>query len=150
MNGDVLEFGSRSGSWFALILFSSMFGAIGLSIAREVRVRTQGRRTDLGRTIGTLLFIVPVALIYASAMSGFYELEFHSKTLRLHYLIPGVVAETPLPHSSAMVTPTYKGRARLVLSTDYGVFQSTPWYLARVSESLRQFNDHLDAVTRAQ
>lgn len=143
---DVLEFGSRSGSWFALIFFSLMFGALGWAFAREIRVRTQGRRTPLGRTIGVLVFAGPVSFIYLSMLSGFYELEFHGKSLRLQYLLPGVVAETPLPHSSVKIIPVYKGRVRLVLSTDYGVFESTPWYRDRVNESLRRFNERLSAM----
>jgi hypothetical protein len=146
MTGDVLEFGSRSGSWFALILFAGMFGALGWAIARAIRIRTQGRRTPLGRTIGALVFAVPLSFIHASALSGFYELEFHGKTLRLHYLFPGVISETPLPHSSAKIVSTYKGRARLVLSTDYGVFESTPWYRDRVNESLDRFNRRLASI----
>lgn len=143
---DVLQFGSRSGSWFALIFFSLMFGALGWAFAREIRVRTNGRRAPLGRTIGVLVFAGPVWFIYVSMLSGFYELEFHSKSLRLHYLFPGVVEETPLPQSSAKVIPVYKGRVRLVLSTDYGVFESTPWYRDRVDESLRRFNQRLAAT----
>ena len=123
-----------------------MFGALGWAVAREIRVRTQGRRTPLGRTIGALVFAGPVSFIYLSMLSGFYELEFHSRSLRLHYLFPGVVAEAPLPHSAAKIVPVYKGRVRLVLSTDYGVFESTPWYLDRVNESLRRFNERLAAT----
>jgi len=143
---DVLQFGSRSGSCFALIFFSAMFGALGWAFAREIRVRMQGRRTRLGRTIGALVFAVPVSFIYFSMLSGFYELEFHGKSLRLYYLFPGVVEETPLPHSSAKIVPVYKGRVRLMLSTDYGVFESTPWYRDRVDESLRRFNERLSAL----
>jgi hypothetical protein len=40
----VLEFGSRSGSWFALCLFIAMFGGLGWGIAREFRRRSQGRQ----------------------------------------------------------------------------------------------------------
>ncbi len=143
---DVLQFGSRSGSWFALIFFSVMFGALGWAFAREIRVRTQGRRTPLGRTIGALVFAGPVSFIYLSMLSGFYELEFHGKSLRLHNLFPGVVSETPLPHSSAKIVPVYKGRVRLVLSTDYGIFESTPWYRDRVEESLRRFNQRVSSA----
>lgn len=142
----MLEFGSRSGSWFALIFFSLMFGALGWAFAREIRIRTQGRRTPLGRTIGALVFAGPLAFIYLSMLSGFYELEFHGKSVRLYYLFPGVVSETPLPHSSAKIVPVYKGRVRLVLSTDYGIFESTPWYRDRVNESLRRFNERLAAM----
>jgi hypothetical protein len=146
MTPDVLEFGSRSGSWFALIFFSLMFGALGWALMREITVRTQGRRAQLGRTIGALVFAALMTLVYASMVSGYYELEFHGASIRLHYLVPGLIAEPPLAHSSAKVVPTYKGRARLVLSTDYGVFESTPWYLDRVNESLRRFNERVAAT----
>jgi len=122
-----------------------MFGALGWACAREIRVRTQGRRTPVGRTIGALVFAVPMTFVYSSMVSGFYELEFHSASIRLHYLVPGLIAEPPLAHSSAKIVPTYKGRARLVLSTDYGVFESTPWYRDRVEESWRRFNARLPA-----
>jgi len=123
-----------------------MFGALGWAFAREIRVRTQGRRTPLGRTIGALVFAGPLSFIYVSMLSGFYELEFHGKSMRLYYLFPGIIAETPLPHSAAKIVPVYKGRVRLVLSTDYGMFESTPWHRDRVDESLRRFNERLSAV----
>lgn len=138
----VLEFGSRSGSWFALVFFSLIFGALGWALAREIRLRTQDRRTPLGRVAGALVFLGPVSLIYQSMLSGFYELEFHSASMRLHYLFPGVVVETPLAHSSAKVAYAYRNRARLVLSTDYGVFESTPSNRRDVNTAAERFNEH--------
>lgn len=76
-------------------------------------------------------------------LSGFYELEIAGRSMRLHYLMPGMVVETPLEHSAARVAPAYRNRARLVLSTDYGVYESTPSGRDHVVESQKILDQQL-------
>ena len=132
----VLEFGSRSGSWFALGLFTLMFGVLGLALAREIRLRSFGRRTALGRILGLGLFISPVSLVYVSMISGFYEAEIAGSTIRLRYLYPGVVSEVPVAASSARIAPAYRNRVRLIITAPDASYESTPWPRALVIESL--------------
>jgi hypothetical protein len=145
---DVLEFGNRGGSWFALLFFSALFGGLGWMIAREVRVRTNGEHLSLGRLLGALVFVGPVLLVYWSMLSGFYEVEFIGRSLRLHYLLPGVAVDAPLDHSSSRIIPAYRDRVRFVLSTDYGVFESPPSPRGRAVRSLERFRERLQGPLR--
>src|SRR5260221_11341511 len=95
----ILEFGSRSGSWFALCLFTMIFAILGWGIAREVRRRSDGARLMSGRVLGLALFLGPVGLIYASSPGGFYEAEVDGPTLPLPELLPAAPLETPLSDS---------------------------------------------------
>ena len=136
----VLEFGSRSGSWFALGVFTLMFGVLGFAVAREVRLRSHGMRTGLGRLLGLTLFVLPVSLIYLSMISGFYEAEIDKGTIRLRYFIPGVVTEVPAASASARIVPAYRDRVRLVIATADASYESTPWPRRLVAEALARFN----------
>jgi hypothetical protein len=60
---DVLQFGSRSGSWFALIFFAMMFGALGWAFAREIRVRHAGTPHAARPHDRVLVFAGPVSFI---------------------------------------------------------------------------------------
>src|SRR5262245_66665548 len=84
VNSLVLHFGSRSGSWFALGLFVAMFGTLGWSVAREIRLRSKTSSRIAG-ALGLALLVGPVAMVYASSLSGVYEAEVGGGTLRLHY-----------------------------------------------------------------
>jgi hypothetical protein len=132
----VLEFGSRSGSWFALGVFTLMFGVLGFAVAREVRLRTHGTRAALGRLLGLSLFVIPVSLIYVSMVGGFYEAEIAGNTIRLRYFVPNVVTELPAAIVSARLVPAYRDRVRLVIAVPNGSYESTPWPRALVVDSL--------------
>lgn len=138
-----LEFGSRSGSWFALVFFSGIFGLLAWGIASEIRRRSSGPHPAFAPTLGALFFIVPVAMVYWSMLSGFYEVEFHGASMRLHYLFPGVVVEAPIAHSRSTTQPAYRDRIRLVVRTDYGVYESTPWRRDEVMASLDRLNERV-------
>lgn len=140
---EVLAFGSRTGSWFALIFFAVISGALGWAVARQIGVRSKNRNPSLGRTVGTLFFAGPVVLVYWSMLSGFYEAEIHGASLRLHYLVPGLSIETPLAHTRPRIAPAYRNRVRLVLATDYGVFESTPTPRNVANAGLARFNERL-------
>lgn len=132
----VLEFGSRSGSWFALGLFSAMFGTLGWGLAREVRWRS---KTDSGvtRVLGLAMFIGPVALVYTSSLSGFYEAQVDGEILRLRYLFPRVVAEMPLAEVATLrAIPAIKGRQRLEITLRTGRrYESATWYRDAIAQS---------------
>jgi hypothetical protein len=132
----VLEFGSRSGSGFALAVFTLMFGVLGFAVAREIRLRSHGARAALGRVLGLSLFVIPVSLIYVSMIGGFYEAELNASAIRLRYFYRDVTVEVPRPGVSARIVPAYRDRVRLVLTAGDRTYESTPWPRASVDESL--------------
>ena len=112
-NVAIFEFGSRSGTYFALALFGTMFAVLGWGVAREIRRRFSQRRT-LAIAAGLLLFIGPVSMIYASSLSGFYEAELDENELRLLYIIPGCIETIPVSEIAGMEeTYAFKSRWRL-------------------------------------
>lgn len=136
----VLEFGSRSGSWFALVLFSLIVGVLAWGIAREVRIRSAGQLTTVGRALGLAMFLGLLSLVYGSMVSGFYEAEVNETSIRLRYLWPGLETELSRSGISARMAPAYRDRVRLVLSDTTGDHASTPWPRARVAASLATLN----------
>ncbi len=144
----MLEFGSPGGSWLALAFFSLIFGALGWAVAREVRHRSSGRQSTLGRVLGLAVFVGPILLIYASMLSGFYEAEVSGATIRLRYLMPGVVAEVPATLTTARIVPAYRDRVRLVVAAGDRTYESAPWRRAEVEASLKRFNETLAHPSR--
>ena len=146
----IIEFGSRSGSWFALCLFGAMFGGLGWGIAREIRRRSAGRHRRLGAVIGLAFFVAPVSGIYASSLSGFYEAEIAGESLRLRYLPPGVVSDVPLSSiSEVKAVPWYQLRSRLVVNTSSGHrYESATWRRASVAQSVSRLNRVLGRGTQ--
>jgi hypothetical protein len=144
MNSVVLQFGSRSGSWFALGLFTAMFGTLGWGIAREIRLRSKAD-SGLARALGLALLVGPVAMVYASSLSGFYEAEVVGQTLRLHYLFPGVTTEIPLADvATARPIPAVKSRQRLRIVDRSGrQYDSATWYPASIAQSTARLKELL-------
>ena len=146
----MLEFGSRSGSVFALCLFAVIFGALGWSIAREIRLRR--RQRWLGIIVGLSFFAGPITATYASSLSGFYEAVGVGPSLRLHYLLPGIVSEIPLASiSDVRAVPWYRLRWRLIVTTSSGVtYESATWGRASVMESMVRLNEYRVAASNSQ
>ena len=144
MNSFVLQFGSRSGSWFALGLFGAMFGALGWAVAREIRLRS---RSDSGfaRVLGLALLVGPVTLVYASSLSGFYEAQVDGSILRLHYLFPHVVTEIAVADVvTARPIPAMKGRQRLQIVDRSGrQYESATWYRDSIARSAARLKELL-------
>jgi hypothetical protein len=132
----VLEFGSRSGSWFALAFFTAIFGTLGWGVAREIRLRANAE-SGMARVLGLALMAGPVALVYASSLSGFYEAEVHGPILRFRYLIPGVAATVLLADVvDVRPIPGVRGRLRLQVTDRNGrAYESATWDRASIAES---------------
>ena len=144
MTSVVLQFGSRSGSWFALGLFTAMFGTLGLGVAREIRMRSS-RDTKIGRVLGFALVVGPVVMVYASALSGFYEARIDGTVVRLQYLLPGVVTELALSDVvMARPIPAIRGRQRLQIVDRGGrQYESASWHPASIAQSAARLKDLL-------
>jgi hypothetical protein len=116
----VLEFGNRPASWVALAVFSAIFCMLANAAWRKIRKRVPERRRT-ATVVGNLIFIVPVTLIYASSLNGFYEAEVRDDRLMLRYLFP---AESEIPIADiemVRAAPAFKGRWRLHLVVVNGV-----------------------------
>ena len=140
----ILEFGSRAGSWFALAFFAVIFGALGWGVAREVRRRSSSGPA-IARVLGLAVFLGPILLVYASMLSGFYELEMSGGSIKMRYLIPGTGSEIAPATATARIAPAYRDRVRLVISDGQASYTSTPWPRARVNEALLRLNDAMRA-----
>jgi hypothetical protein len=111
----VLLFGSRSGAWFALLVFGGIFGVLGAVVARAIRQRAPAVAPSIRCGLGLAFFLGPLALIWATSLNGFYELEMRGSTLTVHYLI-GPSREIHLAHVNYVrARPWYRGRWRLVV-----------------------------------
>jgi hypothetical protein len=140
----VLQFGSRSGTWFALGLFAAMFGTLGWGVAREIHLRSS-RDSGLGRVLGLALFVGPVVMVYASSLSGFYEAQIDGTMLRLHYLFPRVVTEISIADVAAVrPIPAIRGRQRLQIVDRSGrQYESATWHPAAIAQSAAQLKELL-------
>ena len=143
----VLEFGSRSGSVFALALFGTVFVIIGVGVAIEARRRAVSLTAAYG--LGLFLFAGPIALIYGTSLNGFYEAAIADDGLvHLHYLL-GYVDHVPLSSiTSVEPRPWYKGRWRLHITDASGAtYESATWHRVEVRDAATRLNA---AVARAK
>ena len=135
----MLEFGSRGGSYFALALFSSLFGLLGWAIARQLRRGSPELPARAAHIVGGLLFAGPVVLIYASSLGGFYEAEVRKEALVLYYLYPAKV-ELPLSEiSEVWAEPAFKRRWRMYVAHSSGAqYESATWDRESVQLAAKQ------------
>ena len=140
----VFEFGSRSGSWFALGLFGAMFGTLGWGAAREIRLRSK-HDSGVARVLGLALLVAPVSMVYASSLSGFYEAQVDGQRLRLRYLLPGVATEIALADVMiARPIPAIRGRQRLQIVDRTGhEYESATWHRDVVVKSAARLKELL-------
>jgi hypothetical protein len=144
VNAVVLQFGSRSGSWFALGLFAAMFGTLGWGVAREIRLRSS-RDSGIARVLGLAVVVGPVVMVYASSLSGFYEAQIDGTMLRLHYLFPRIVTEIAIADVVIVrPVPAIRGRQRLEIVDRSGrQYESATWHPAAIAQSAAQLRDLL-------
>jgi hypothetical protein len=144
MGSVVLHFGSRSGSWFALALFSAMFGTLGWGVAREIRLRSNAN-SGIARVLGLALLVGPVVMVYASSLGGFYEAQIDGNMIRLHYLFPRLVSEIAL--GDVVMTrsiPAIRGRQRLQIIDRAGrQYESATWHRDSIAQSAARLKELL-------
>ena len=148
----LFEFGSRSGSYFALALFGTIFAVLGWGIAREIRRHFPRRPRWRAAIAGVLLFACPVSLIYATSLNGFYEAEVREDQLLLRYLLLGQVDTMPLADISKVEEAyAFKGRWRLHISRSNGErYESATWGHAAVSKALAELRARVAAERRTK
>jgi hypothetical protein len=141
----ILEFGSRSGSFFALGLFGAMFVVLGWGVAREIRRRSPPTLRWRGSLAGWLLFLLPVILVYCTSLNGFYEAKIGKNELQLLYLMPGWMDVVPLAEISAVEAQyAFRFRWRLHITTvTGGRFESATWHRVEVQEAARRLQSLL-------
>ena len=124
----VLGFGNRAGSYFALLLFVSMFAVFGFGVWREIRRRAPHRRR-LAFVVGAFLLAGPTTLVYVSSLSGFYEAEVRDGLLVLRHLHP-ITTEIPLADIAGVrAAPAFRGRWRLYITDARGIeYASATWH----------------------
>jgi hypothetical protein len=115
----VLQFGSRIGSYLALVLFCLVFVILSIAIARIVarNARLHGGATWL---FGSLVFGALTATLYYSSLSGFYEAEIRSDRLVLSYLSQTTVEIDLNQIASVRTAPAFKGTWRLYVANAQG------------------------------
>ena len=132
-----LEFGSRSGSWTALVMFALMFGVLGWSVARAVRRRSRETAGGVANAVGILLFVGPLLVIWTSSLGGFYTAQAGGRILRLHFLLPG--ARTDILLTEIVVVearPAHRGRWRMLIVSATGQHhESATWHRDAVERS---------------
>jgi hypothetical protein len=116
----VLQFGSRTGSYLALVLFCLIFVVLSVAIASVV---ARGARLRRGATwlLGSLVFGALAATLYYSSLSGFYEAEVRGDRLVLSYLSRTTVEIDLDQVSSIRTSPAFKGTWRLYVANTQGV-----------------------------
>jgi hypothetical protein len=142
----VFRFGSESGSYAALLLFTTMFAALGMVCARALRRRGRvGPRT--AALAGAALFIVPVALVYGSSLNGFYRATLSGDEIVLRYL-PGWNEHAACRDlSNVEAIPAFKGRWRLrILLASGGTRVSATSGRDQVRAQAREMGQHLSAT----
>jgi hypothetical protein len=123
----LFSLGSRSGSVFALLLFTAIFGALGFLAARRLRRPRGGRRPNstMPAVVGLSIVIGPLLALYMSSLDGFYDVLTMSDGVRLRYLVPAITADirwNDLRRVDAV--PQYRGTWRLRVVTAAGTFES--------------------------
>ena len=139
----MLGFGSRSGSYVALAFFGLVFAGFGGVVAHMLTRCALRRRTAAGG--GVLFGAALLALLYASSLAGFYEVEVRGPEVSLHYLLSLAPEVIPLESISGVrAVAAYRGRWRLELSGAGGRrFESTV-------ASAHDVKRALDALDRAR
>lgn len=116
----VLQFGSRTGSYLALVLFCLVFMVVSIAIAR-IAARSARLQRGAAWLFGSLVFGALIATLYYSSLSGFYEAEIRSDRLVLSYLSKTTVEIDLDQIASVRTAPAFKNTWRLYVVNQLGV-----------------------------
>lgn len=135
----LLEFGSRSGSLFALILFGAVFAALGWAVGRQMR------HPGLAVLTGLLVFGFPVALIYVSSLGGFYEARAREEEVGLHFLLSPFIKTLPREDiREVRAVHAFRLRWRLeIITRDGRRHKSATWNRIEVKEAAERLHQWL-------
>ena len=132
----LVSLGSRSGSAFALAMFVVLFGAIGLLAARRLARRIPPIGAIWPRLAAAALVVGPAVLLYATSLSGFYDIEVSDDQWRLRYLLPPVATTIPEDEVQAVeAVPLYRGTWTLHIVTAHGRYESATGNRAAVDQA---------------
>lgn len=126
---DILVFGSRSGTWVALLLVAAIFGAVAAVVLQRLGQTKDRKRRQRRQTCAAIGVAVPLVLVYVGAFRGFHELVVtHDGRLSLRYLLPVENVELfETEVTSARPEPWYRGQWRLSITTVSGrTYESAP------------------------
>ena len=138
----MVAFGSRSGSALALAMFLVLFGAVGLASARQLARRVPPTGMKWRSLVVLACAAGPAALLYASSLSGFYDVEVSGDQWRLRYLLPSSVVTLAAEDVKAVeAVPAYRGTWTLHIVTPDGRYQSATADRAAVTQARAQLNE---------
>jgi hypothetical protein len=125
----VLVFGSRPGTWIALLLVAAILGAVAAVALRTLGPAKDRKRRLRSRSWAAIGVAVPLVLVYVAAFRGFHEIVLgEAGHLHLRYLLPFEhveLFETEI--TSARPEPWYRGQWRLAITTVSGrTYASAP------------------------
>ena len=125
----LFAFGSRSGSWIALLLIAASFGAIAAVAIRALGQSKDRKRRQRQQTWAAIGVAVPLVLVYVAAFRGFHEIVVTGAgRLSLRYLLPienVELFETEV--TAGRPEPWYRGQWRLAITTVSGrTYESAP------------------------
>jgi hypothetical protein len=145
------SFGDPTGWSVACVLFLLWSGVVGVGVySISYRLLTMGcldqeqrpsRRASV--LLGTVIGLGIFSALYFTSLSGFSQLDLEGSQLTIHYILPE--RTTVLAFSEVINVqeePAYKGRWRLVLSTEtseiYESALASPADVRKAGDFLRQ------------
>ena len=127
------SFGDPTGWTVACVLFLLWAGVMGVgfySISyRLIRMGSldQGQRPSrrISVTLGAAVALTVFAALYSTSLGGFSQLDLRNGQLIVRYILPERTTTLPFHEViSVQEEPAYKGRWRLVLTTDSRTYES--------------------------
>jgi hypothetical protein len=125
----ILTFGSRGGTWIALLLIAAVLGVVAAVALRTIGQTTNRKRRQRHQTWAAIGVAVPLVLIYVGAFRGFHEIVVtDAGRLSLRYLVPFENVELfETEVTRARPEPWYRGQWRLEITTVSGrTYESAP------------------------
>ena len=123
------SFGDETGWMIGAGVFWGIACGIGWGVSGITHGLLCRESLELGRPVsrkpsmilGALVGVAVFSLFYFSALSGFMQLDYRHGQLTMRYILPARTVVLPfIEVMNVQEVPEYKGRWRLVLSTDTG------------------------------